>query len=165
MPRKCTVCAHPRRRDIEVAIATGQSYRAVARQYGTTKDALRRHLDGGHMAQALARAEAERASEAGDVLDQLQSLRVRALAMLAEAEGKGDVRAWAAVAREVRECLELQAELLGQLRRGVQVGVVFATPAWRRLSTALVEALAPYPEARGAVVRVLSEVAGNADGA
>lgn len=164
---RCKVCSHPRRREIELALSSGQSYRDVARQHGLTKDSLHRHVRGGHTGALLAEAREkrvqERVREAVDILDELLQLRARAMQMLTHAEEERDARAWAAVSREVRECLELQAELLGQLRRGAQVGVLVASPAWQRLAAAIVEALAPYPEARSAVVRVLSEVASGGD--
>lgn len=166
MPRRCTICTHPQRREIELAVAAKRPFRDIASRYGITKTSLARHVSAGHVTAAVLQRSREREQRlAEDVLDQLQALRDRALAMLDQVEDRGDARSWAAVAREVRGCLELQAELLGQLRRGVgvQVGVVFGSPAWQRLSAALVEALAPYPDARAAVVRVLSEVAGGGD--
>ncbi len=54
MPRGCSVCAHPERRAIDAALARvggAQSFRAIARQFGLGRDALRRHM--AHILQAV----------------------------------------------------------------------------------------------------------------
>jgi hypothetical protein len=43
MPRPCTVCRHPDRAGIEVALTGGTPYRDIARQHHVSKDAVRRH--------------------------------------------------------------------------------------------------------------------------
>ncbi len=43
MARQCTVCSHLRRAEIDHAIAAGQSFRDIARQFGLDKMAVSRH--------------------------------------------------------------------------------------------------------------------------
>jgi hypothetical protein len=43
MPRKCSICRHPKRHQIEADLQAGSPYRDVARQYGLSKDAVSRH--------------------------------------------------------------------------------------------------------------------------
>ena len=43
MSRICTICSHPQRRQIESLIIENVSNRAVARQFGASKDSVARH--------------------------------------------------------------------------------------------------------------------------
>ena len=43
MPRKCTICAHPKREEIDQLIVEGVPYRAIACRYGVGREAVRRH--------------------------------------------------------------------------------------------------------------------------
>lgn len=43
MPRPCTVCAHPRRLDIDAAIVRGESNRLVSTRHNLTESSIRRH--------------------------------------------------------------------------------------------------------------------------
>ena len=40
---RCTICNHPARPQIDLAIATGLSKRAVAERFGVSRDAVWRH--------------------------------------------------------------------------------------------------------------------------
>jgi hypothetical protein len=39
----CTVCAHPERKDLEAALASGTSYREAAEKFGVSRSAIGRH--------------------------------------------------------------------------------------------------------------------------
>lgn len=43
--RTCTICSHKERKKIETAIASGESYRRIASQFGTSDATLRRHKE------------------------------------------------------------------------------------------------------------------------
>src|SRR5262245_975105 len=43
MPRHCSVCSSPRRAAIDSSIVAGLSNRAIARQFGIGRDAVRNH--------------------------------------------------------------------------------------------------------------------------
>jgi hypothetical protein len=43
MPRKCSICRHPQRHEIEADLQVGLSYRDIARRYSIPKDAVFRH--------------------------------------------------------------------------------------------------------------------------
>jgi hypothetical protein len=43
MPRSCSICRHPERRDIEADLKAGIPYRDIARRRNISKDALSRH--------------------------------------------------------------------------------------------------------------------------
>jgi hypothetical protein len=165
MPRTCTICRHPERGAIERALLAGEPYRAVARQFGVSKDALERHRAAGHVADHLAQAhQAAQVAQADDLLAEVGALRAKAYSILLQAETAGDLRTALQGIRTALECLTLLAKLLGELdeRQRVQVNIL-ALPEWRRTRTAIVRALAPYPEARLAVAQALRELEGSED--
>lgn len=55
MPRTCSICQHVQREAIDAALVAGEPFRAIARQYATSKDALRRHAQD-HLPAALLQA-------------------------------------------------------------------------------------------------------------
>jgi len=59
MPRHCTVCHHPRREAIDVAVVAGGSLRDIAGQFRISKSALARHK-GNHIPAALAKGRGSR---------------------------------------------------------------------------------------------------------
>ncbi len=64
MPRRCTICTHKSRPKIDQALLQRQPFRAIARQYSVSKDALIRHHDD-HLPAALVKAqEATEAAQA-----------------------------------------------------------------------------------------------------
>lgn len=152
MPKPCTICANPKLADINAAILSTQSYRDVARRYGTTKSAIGRHRP--HIAQAIARAKTPAATkldkatekqqaavairEAGQVetvLDRLMAYHRVLAELLKEArEAKDHAGALRAVQAGLKQ-LELEARLLGELKdhsgsgTGITVQVVYVNAA------------------------------------
>jgi hypothetical protein len=128
MPRttQCSVCRHPRLRDIHEAIVAGVSHREVGRRFGLDRNAIDRHVKL-HMPQI---ADAGRVGGGDDGLDGLDVIDGRLLlaamvrvheqarALLAnlvlqlEVPGaKVDHRSVVAALREVRQSLESTAKL------------------------------------------------------
>ena len=150
MPLPCSVCTNPHRADVDKALVGGASNRAVARQYGLSKDAVARHR-AQHVSEKLAKAEAAaEVAEATDLLREVRALRSKAYGLLLKAEAAGDIRTALAGVREARGCLELLAELEGELDRKPTINILVA-PEWLTVRSAMLDALAPFPEARVAV--------------
>src|SRR5438874_9186063 len=63
MPRPCTICNHPQRGAIDLALATGDPVRNIAERFDTTHTALLRHR-ANHLAGRLARAKQRSAVDA-----------------------------------------------------------------------------------------------------
>ncbi len=59
--------------------------------------------------------------------------------------------------REARACVELLAEMEGELQRNPVVNILVA-PEWIAVRSRLMHALSDYPEARSSVAAVLLEV-------
>jgi hypothetical protein len=107
----------------------------------------------------LAKAQAAReVAEADSLLDQVTTLRDRALGILDTAEKAGDLKNALGGIREARACLELLAELEGKISRQ-PVGILVA-PEWLELRVVILNALSGHPEARQAVVEAIGERAG-----
>jgi len=161
MPRACSVCQHEHRDRIDPVLLAGASYRAIARQFALSKDAVARHC-ADHLPETLAKAQqAADVAHADDLLAEVRTLQQTALTLLGKAEAAGDLRTALVGVREVRACLELLARLLGELDERPQLNILI-TPAFVTVQAAIITALAPYPEARAAVAAAMRgvEVAG-----
>lgn len=157
MARSCTVCGHPSREAIDRALVGGAAIAALSREWLLSEDALARHRDA-HLPKLLRAAHAEaEAGRALDVVAQLRAINQDSLAILRAARAQGEHElALRAIDRLLRQ-VELQAKLLGDLDERPQINVV-ASPEWLAVRAALLEALAPYPEARVAVAARLARL-------
>ena len=158
MGRVCTICSHEQRFAIEELLATRQStYRGIARKYGVSEDAVSRHVKAGHVSQLLAlAADAERAARADSLLDRIEALHSRTLAILAAVEGTDEHGTTLAAIREARRNLELIGEVTRELDRAGTVNLEL-TVEWQEVKAVLVNTLASYPEAQQAVFDALEE--------
>lgn len=120
MARKCSICEHPKRAEIEKAMLDGASLGEIAKRFGTTKSSLHRHRKD-HVTANLAQAkQAREVANAETVLDYSATLRDKALDILDKAEESKD---WTLALRAIRECkgvLKLLAEVSGELKGEVQ---------------------------------------------
>jgi DNA-binding transcriptional ArsR family regulator len=163
MTRVCTVCRHESRYDIDAILADrSASYRDIARRFSLSKDAVSRHVSGGHLSELVAlAADAERAAHADSLLDRIEALQSRTEAALAKAESSDNLFATFRGISEMRRNLELLGELTKELDRKPTLNLNL-NAEWIEIRTAILHALEPYSEARGAVVRALESV-GNGD--
>lgn len=115
---------------------------------------MRRHK-GNHLpARLVVAKKAAEVAEADDLLAQVRGLQASTLDILKAAEGTRQYRTALGAIREARGNLELLAKLLGELDERPVVNL-HVSAEWVELRAVLVGALAPYPEARGAVMRAL----------
>jgi regulator of sirC expression with transglutaminase-like and TPR domain len=171
VPRKCSVCAHEQRVEIDIALVSGEPYRDIARRYRVSKDALTRHK-AEHLPAALLKAQAvEEVAHADTVLDQIRAIAARTERLYAVSENilskayqADDLRTALGAIREANSCnkearnnLELLAELTRELDRSASVSVTIK-PEWLTLRTAILTVLTSHPEARSAVLTAITEV-------
>lgn len=163
MSRVCTVCSHPDRAAIDAALVVGTPYRSIAKQFGASPQAVLRHKQD-HVPERLAQAhQAGEVADADNLLRQVRGLQAKAVAILLRAERDGDLRTALAAIREARGCLELLAKLLGELDERPVVNLVVA-PEWVMFRTVLIQALAPFPDARAAAAKALLAAERNGNG-
>jgi hypothetical protein len=156
VPRVCTICSHDERPAIDRALVGGQPIRETSALFRVSEDAITRHR--AHIPAKLAQAqEARTVAQADDLLAQVKGLRGKAISLLLKAEAAGDVRTALLGVREARACLELLAELEGELNRRPQINIL-VLPEWERIRVTMLTALAPYPEARTAVAEALRAI-------
>src|SRR5262245_44159362 len=168
--KRCTICAHRERQQIDLAIARGLSLPAIAKRFAISYDSLNRHkkahLTPALRARLLAGPELDldldklRESEAQSLLANLIALRHRIFAHLDAAEEVGDNFAAQRAVSQLHTNLETTAKLLGELGVGsVQHTTnILVAPQYLSLRVALVEALRPFPEAARAVSQALHRI-------
>ena len=157
MPRTCTICSHPERAAIDRALVSGEPFRNIAEQTGTSPASLMRHKTDHLPASLVAAKEASEVAQADKLLSELQSLKGKAVALLLKAEQAGDFRTALAGIREARGCIETLLEVEGELDRRPQVNVLVAHPEWLAMRSAILAALQAHPAARRDVVAALGE--------
>ena len=158
MGRVCTICTHKKRFDIEELLATRQaSYRNVAQRFGVSLDAVGRHVRSGHIGALLAlAADAERAAQADTLLDRIEALHRRTLAILEAVEDTDEHRTALAAIREARANLELIGEVTKELDRAGTINWEINVE-WQEVKALILTALGPHPAAREAVFHALTE--------
>ena len=116
--RKCKICQHPDRNKIDLDIVNKNgSLRTISTRYNVPIGSLKRHKESGHVIKKLAKAAASKeVAQAGTLLEQVTSLSERALSILSQAEGTGDLRTACSAIREVRSTLELLLKVSGELK-------------------------------------------------
>ncbi len=156
MPRVCTICTHAEKPAINAALIANEPYRLIAERFGTSSAALTRHK-AEHLPASLAKAEhAKETALADDLLGQVKALRNKAISILGKAEAAGDLRTALLGIREARACVELLLEVEGELNRQPVVNVLIA-PEWLELRAVILQSLAPFPDARAALARTLTD--------
>ncbi|HSH81233.1 MAG TPA: hypothetical protein VLA19_22090 [Herpetosiphonaceae bacterium] len=157
MPRACSICVHDDRAAINKALIAGEPFRLIAERFGTSATALTRHK-AEHLPAKLAKASAAKETAiADDLLAQVRALRNNAIRILTAAEESGDLRTALLGIREARACVELLAEMEGELNRTPQVNILIA-PEWLTVRSLLMRTLTDYPEARAQVAAALMTV-------
>jgi hypothetical protein len=114
MSRKCSICNHDRRQEIEHTLLRGESHRAVAQQFAVPRGAVARHLK--HVSIALIQArQLEEVEDGRSILIQLRELKIQAEHLRARADRAGDYRNALVAVREKARLVELEARLTGEL--------------------------------------------------
>jgi transposase-like protein len=119
MPRKCTICENEARHKIDKSLSVGgMSLRAIARQFNVGRDALRRHVNGGHIARKISEAvKAHEVVEADALLDEILDIEKTTKDIIKECRTKSPDNRLALKAIERREKqIELKGRVLGSFK-------------------------------------------------
>src|SRR5579864_9252052 len=123
MPRKCSICNHDRRQEIEYTLLRGESHRSVAQQFKVPRGAVARHLK--HASTALTQArKLKEIADGKSILLQLRELNFQAEQLKARADRAGDYRTALAALREKTRLVELEARLTGELNEKPETKIV-----------------------------------------
>ena len=156
MTRPCTVCGHDLHHEINVELVSPtRNYRRLAAQYGVSATALRRHA-GEHLPKLLLKStRGVEVARADDLLGTIERMIGRLEAFIDRAEEAEDGDAFLDHVAEWRKHIELLAKIAGQLQES-QTNI-YLNPQWVELEATIVNALAPYPEARSVVAAAIVE--------
>src|SRR5215467_7207596 len=113
---RCTICNHPARPQIDLAIATGLSKRAVAERFGVSRDAVWRHAQAHLTAEMRAALATKLLQHEGDtrrilleegagVTEALKAIRGPLFGLFLAAVDTGDNKAAAALSGRLHENL------------------------------------------------------------
>ncbi len=156
MPRVCTVCTHAARTTIDDRLVHGVPFRTIAEQYDVSPQALIRHKND-HLPAAMIKAKEETdVRHAIDIVQQLKAINAACWQVLKEARDKRDHALVLRATDRVFKQIELQAKLIGELEQEGTTNITI-NAQWLSIRAVLVQALAPYPEARAAAAAALLE--------
>ena len=169
---RCQGCNHPERVRIGRFLAAGASIKGAARKFAINYHALRRHWRNHVSAEAratyVAGAGASKdqleeivADEALGLLDHYRIIRGALYKSLSAAAELGDSNSLALLAGRLHENFRDCGRLTGELQRGPLLNIqnnVLVNPDYMRAIARLVSAVAPYPEAREAVIAALRDL-------
>ncbi len=152
----CSICKHDEVNKINEMLISGVAAREVAREFGFNHVSVSRHKNK-HLPEVLIKSKSlEEEGAADDLMHKLNTIYDRAWRIVEEAEKEKKYTASVAGLKECRSCLELIGKLLGQLKTGNTVNIMY-NPEFIQVRQVITEALQPYPEARQAVVQALDE--------
>jgi hypothetical protein len=165
--RRCQVCNHPQRPQIDLAIALGCAKRQIGERFKLSADAVWRHGRAHltpEMKAALATKILQREGDMRRVLleegvgivDALKAVRGPLFGLFLAAVDVGDSKAAAGLAGRLHESLALSAKVTGALapHAGVTITNVLLSPDFMKLRSELLRVLARHPEARAEVAAV-----------
>jgi hypothetical protein len=169
---RCQGCNHPERVRVERFLAAGASIKGAARKFAIDYHALRRHWRNHVSAEARAtyvagtgaskdQLEEIVADESVGLIDHYRIVRGTLYKGFSAAAELGDSNALALLAGRLHENFRDCGRLTGELQRGPLLNIqnnVLVNPDYTRAIARLVSAVAPYPEAREAVIAALRDL-------
>lgn len=169
---RCQGCNHPERVRIERFLAAGASIKGAARKFDIDYHALRRHWRNHVSAEARAtyiagpaaakdQLEEIVADESLGLIDHYRIVRGALYKGFSAAAELGDGHALGLLAGRPHENLRDCGRLTGELQRGPLLNIqnnVLVNPDYTRAIARIVSAVAPYPEAREAVIAALRDL-------
>lgn len=172
MPTKrCSICQHPRRSLIDLALITRTPATAIAARFGVTSSALywhRKHHLSPTQAAALLTAlkpseidlEALERSESQGLLGELVEQRAKLRQFSEMAAELGNINAAVSAEKGITAALELTSKLLGMLvtRHELRSTSLLISADYIEMRSAILAALRPFPEASRAVAAALAKI-------
>jgi phosphotransferase system HPr-like phosphotransfer protein len=149
----CSTCTSSDKAAIEALIASGAGLSKLERQFGITRDALRRHRDR-HMSMALTTLRAEQGHSVqieATARDRVENLVAKLEALVERTDSERRESMLLQASRELRGAIELLARLSGELRPDMSVNVAVVNLAtsdeWQRTRAVILGRLRQHPEA------------------
>ena len=163
MAAQCKVCKHPEINRINEMLITGVSTVKIGKLFNLNDRAVRNHREK-HLPKSLVKAQQfKEQSAANDLVERLDEIYIKAWDLLLKAEQNGSFQPAVGALREARQTTELFARVIGELKSGTTVNVLY-NPEFVQVRGLIYKALLPYPEARQAVITALDDETGVIDG-
>lgn len=170
-PGSCQVCNSPHRHSVDVALAHGLGHDAIGKRYNLSPHSVQRHGKN-HLSPQMRAAvqhalhpsavdlDALKVSEGENLLHHLAHQRARLATHIELAVAIGDPSAAIRGEAAITNNLQLISKLLGVLVNVHETRHqhILTHPDYLRLREVLLQALAPFPEARIAVGRALAGI-------
>jgi hypothetical protein len=162
MARQCTVCAHPSRQEIDAALVRGVSSYTLESSYNElSRASIERHERNGHIPVSLLKAQdAHEIGSADNVAAELTRVWHDVHRLKDKAEAEGDIRTALLGVDKALKAVELRARIAQLIDDSPQVNVMIDA----RVQQVILDALAPYAEARYAVAEALKGVHAGGNG-
>jgi hypothetical protein len=156
-PQPCTICEHPKRREIDRALVVPTAnIHKISQEFAVSYDSLYRHHHN-HLPEKVRKsAVLKEIREADRNVRVVDALLGKAVKILQDAEASGDLRTALNAIRTALEVVRTLAELTGELQAGPQVQIV-NSPQWVELRAIILQTLEPFPEARIRLAERLQE--------
>ena len=154
MVRACTICTHKDVDEINRRVVSGDSIAEIARNFGLSDDALRRHADKHIPKFIIASPSAKEVTEADLLLKKIEEYEGDAKRYRDMAEANGDIEIALKAVDRALKCIELSSKVRGLIQDQPQINIL-VNPQWVELRTVIIKALEPYPAAREAVVHAI----------
>jgi hypothetical protein len=169
---RCQGCSHVERVRIERFLAAGASIKGAARKFAIDYHALRRHWVNHVSPEARAayiagtgatkdQLEEIVADESLGLIDHYRIVRGALYKGFSAASELADGNSMALLAGRLHENFRDCGRLTGELQRGPLLNIqnnVLVSPDYSRTIARIVSAVAPYPEAREAVIAALRDI-------
>ena len=157
MPRKCSICSHKKRNEIELALIEGKmSFRHIASHFGVNYRSLQRHRQNGHIEESLVKAhELKQLVHSKDLLWKILHLQEETLRVLQQAKESNNHKTVLDAVGKASGLIELQVKLAGKLQEK-QINI-FLQPQFIELRTIIMKELEPYPEIKYKIAEALQE--------
>lgn len=165
--KHCRCCDHPDVAGIDQAILNGGSLRNIGKQFGISYASVRRHKLNHLPSEAQQRAAAAALEAEGlsgsSLVGRVVGLLQAAEEILTRARNSGnDAMVLAAVKEATRTAVAL-GKLQGDISTAPNVSITYA-PVMIELQTIVMQALAPFDDAKRAVVAALTRLSGGGSG-
>ena len=152
----CKICQSPDIDDINAKLIAGISSRKVGVLYDLHYKSLLRHKKE-HLPKQMIRAQGLQDQSAADqLLARVEDLYDKSLLIIEKADNDKKWTAATGAIREARQALELVARLLGELRTGTTINILY-NEEFTEVRLVIINALIKYPEAKQAVIDALQE--------
>lgn len=156
----CFVCRKPEVAQINRLLESGYPVYYVATVFEVDPRSLSKHLLHFSTSGARALETDKKVPKEDDLIQRAHQLWDVVWEIIEEKRGeKGSERLVLNAARQATSILGLWAELRGRLSRSTEI-LLLTSPSWNAAKRAILDALAPWPEARKAVIEALERELG-----